>query len=194
MNSIPRPSHALWVCVCACRIRIVMLSFLSHELILAAHTLFTHNQPQGSGQGYLSTSNPNPLVGMGMVDFAGSGVVHVTGGMTALYATYILGPRRGRFTDANGKPLARLGLTKGHSTSLQMLGTMILWFCWYGFNAGSALLLSVPDTSAVGARAALTTTLAAASGTVSALLTNAWRQERRTGEFTLDISMAMNGW
>jgi ammonium transporter, Amt family len=159
---------------------------------LAAHIVFS--QTTGSGQGYLSTSNPNPLVGMGMVDFAGSGVVHVTGGMTALYATYILGPRRGRFTDGNGQPLARLGLTKGHSTSLQMLGTMILWFCWYGFNAGSALLLTVPNTSVVGARAALTTTLAAAAGTVSALLTNAWRQQRRTGEFALDISMAMNGW
>jgi ammonium transporter, Amt family len=99
----------------------------------------------GSSQGYFSISNPDAVVGIGMVDFAGSGVVHMTGGCTALYATTILGARQGRFQDRYGNPLAKPGLTKGHSVALQMLGTFILFFGWFGFNPGSALGLSVPN-------------------------------------------------
>jgi ammonium transporter, Amt family len=130
---------------------------------------------------------------MGMVDFSGSGVIHITGGSTALYAAYILGARRGRFYDSRGRPLSRPGLTKGHSVALQMLGTMLLWFCWYGFNSGSALLLNSLEIGNVAARAAVNTTLAAAAGALSALITNGFLVERRTGEFVLDIVMSMNG-
>ena len=70
-----------------------------------------------------------------IVDFSGSGVVHLTGGTTALYATYILGSRRGRFYDATtGRPLEVPKPFPGHSVSLQMLGSFILWFGWFGFN------------------------------------------------------------
>jgi Amt family ammonium transporter len=62
---------------------------------IVAHAIWSHN-------GFLSASNINPLWGMGMIDFSGSGVVHVTGGATALFATMILGPRRGRFYDNRG--------------------------------------------------------------------------------------------
>lgn len=148
----------------------------------------------GSENGFFSPGNSNPFVGTGMVDFSGSGVVHMTGGCTALYATLILGPRRGRFHDMNGKELERPGLAKGHSMSLQMLGTMILWFCWYGFNAGSTLLLNVDNTAPIAARAAVNTTLSAAAGTLSAMITNAFITKRKSGQFTLDIAMAMNGW
>ena len=65
---------------------------------------------------------------MGALDFAGSGVVHLTGGMTALLATLVLGPRRGRFYDAQGEPLEVPKPFPGHSVALQLLGTMILWF------------------------------------------------------------------
>ena len=128
-----------------------------------------------------------------MVDFAGSGVVHVTGGATALYATIILGARQGRFHDRNGNKLAQPGLTKGHSVALQMLGTFILFFGWFGFNPGSALLLTVENKSAVAALAAVNTTLAAAAGTVSCLFTNGIINQTRTSEFTFDIVLAMNG-
>ena len=57
-----------------------------------------------------------------------SGVVHLTGGTTALFATLILGPRRGRFYDAGGEPLETPKPFPGHSVALQLLGTMILWF------------------------------------------------------------------
>ena len=56
-----------------------------------------------------------------MIDFAGSGVVHVTGGTTALIATYLLGPRRGRFYDENGDQLEDPKDFPGHSKSLQVI-------------------------------------------------------------------------
>jgi ammonium transporter, Amt family len=147
----------------------------------------------GSAQGYFSIGNPDALIGIGMVDFAGSGVVHITGGSTALYATIILGARQGRFHDRNGIPLHKPGLTKGHSVALQMLGTFILFFGWFGFNPGSAISLSVENKGHVAALAAVTTTLAAAAGTVSCLLTNGIMKLIHTGEFQFDIVMAMNG-
>lgn len=145
------------------------------------------------GNGYLSTANSDPLIGMGVVDFAGSAVVHMAGGSTALYATLILGPRQGRFYDADGNEKATPGLSKGQSVALQLLGTMILWFGWYGFNPGSALLLGVDNSGAIAAQAAVTTTLAAATGGISALFTNAKLKQRQTGEYSMDVVMAMNG-
>jgi hypothetical protein len=73
-----------------------------------------------------------------------------------------------------------------------MLGTFILWFGWYGFNAGSAIPAG-GNTGAVGALAAVTTTLSAASAGVTALFTNLWIAERRTGEAHFDILVLMNG-
>jgi ammonium transporter, Amt family len=128
-----------------------------------------------------------------MIDFAGSGVVHMTGGCTALYATTILGARQGRFYDRHGNPLAKPGLTKGHSVALQMLGTFILFFGWFGFNPGSALGLAVPNKGPVAALAAVNTTLSAAAGAISALVTNSVIDRYRVGEYSLDIVMAMNG-
>ena len=60
-----------------------------------------------------------------------TGVVHLTGGTTALFATMILGPRRGRFHDETGRRLETPREFRGHSVALQMLGTFILWFGWY---------------------------------------------------------------
>jgi len=85
------------------------------------------------GNGFLSTASSDTLVGIGVVDFAGCAVVHMSGGFTALFATIILGARQGRFYDAKGNLKASPGLTKGHSAALQLLGTMILWFGWYGY-------------------------------------------------------------
>ena len=108
--------------------RCQMAAYLCYSVFLVgfvypviAHSIWSNN-------GFLSISNADPFFGVGAVDFAGSGVVHVTGGTTALYATLILGPRRGRFFDAQGEPLDTPKEFPGHSVALQLLGTMILWF------------------------------------------------------------------
>jgi Amt family ammonium transporter len=87
-------------------------------------------------------------------DFAGSGIVHMTGGIAALMGAAILGPRIGKY-GPDGKPRA----IPGHSVPFAMLGVFILWLGWFGFNPGSELLadFEVP-------RIALNTMLAAASG------------------------------
>ncbi|MFO7176788.1 ammonium transporter, partial [Enterococcus faecium] len=83
-----------------------------------------------------------------MQDFAGSAVVHLQGGMAALMATIILKPRR------KTESLA------GHNHVLTVVGGLVLWLCWFGFNAGSTM--SVAD--GFFGYVALTTMLAAAAG------------------------------
>lgn len=101
---------------------------------------------------------------IGFVDFAGSGVVHMLGGVAALAGVLVVGPRLGKY-DESGKPLP----IPGHSLTLGALGVFILWFGWYGFNAGSTLAAVGQDI----AYPAVTTTLAAAAGSVGAMFT-AW--------------------
>mmetsp|Transcript_23201 Transcript_23201/g.69765 ORF Transcript_23201/g.69765 Transcript_23201/m.69765 type:complete len:468 (+) Transcript_23201:335-1738(+) len=113
-----------------------------------------------SEDGWLSSQLHDPVLGVGVVDFAGSGVVHMVGGAAAGIGAYVLGPRRGRF-GPGGKKI------QGHSTPLVVLGTFILWIGWYGFNPGSTLMLAdLPATGIpfVAEKTAVTTTLAAASG------------------------------
>jgi Amt family ammonium transporter len=81
-----------------------------------------------SSDGFLSAFSAEPLGGIGTIDFAGSGVVHCTGGFTALLATLIVGPRIGRFYDEDGEPLAEPKNIRGHSMALQLMGTMTLWY------------------------------------------------------------------
>jgi len=128
-----------------------------------------------------------------MIDFAGSGVVHVTGGFTALIATMLLGPRKGRFYSDRGVKLERPKVISGHSKSLQMLGSFILWFGWYGFNAGSAIEVDAPLRPIVIARAVVNTTLSGACSGIVALLLNLFLSVMQTGDPTYKISSAMNG-
>lgn len=91
------------------------------------------------------------LAGMGFVDFAGSGLVHLTGGVAALMGAIVVGPRIGKF-DAAGKPR----VIPGHSTPLAMVGVLLLFVGWFGFNPGSQLAadLAVPVIAALTALAA----------------------------------------
>ena len=97
-----------------------------------------------------------------MFDFAGSGVVHMTGGVAGLVGAWIVGPRTGRFG-----PDGRVVAMPGHNASLVVLGTFILWVGWYGFNPGSQL--SIIGSEIIVSRAAVATTLSAASGGVTAM-------------------------
>ena len=117
------------------------------------------------GDGWISAFKSDPMYSTGMIDFAGSGVVHMTGGFAGLMGAIIVGPRIGRFAE-DGRPVAM----PGHNASLVVLGTFILWVGWYGFNPGS--MLAVVNGQEVVGRAAVTTTLSAAAGGVTALTLN----------------------
>ena len=110
--------------------RCQMVAYLCYSMLLGGFVYPVIAHAIWSAHGFLSTTSVQPLWGVGMVDFAGSGVVHMTGGTTALFATMILGPRRGRFHDDTGRKLKTPKEFPGHSVALQMLGTFTLWFGW----------------------------------------------------------------
>lgn len=116
-------------------------------------------------------------VGDGFIDFAGSTVVHSVGAWAALAGAIVVGPRLGKFS--GGKPRA----IPGHSITLVALGVFVLWFGWFGFNAGSTV--SGNDVSI--AMIAVTTNLAAAAGAVGAMLVGyiMWKH--------YDASLSLNG-
>eukprot|EP00873_Tetraselmis_striata_P023071 jgi/Tetstr1/443335/TSEL_031350.t1 len=102
------------------------------------------------------------MPGNGFKDFAGSGVVHVTGGVAALMGAIVIGPRVGRF-DQDGAVLP----IPGHSTTYSCLGCFILWFGWYGFNAVSTMSYGDMFTAS---RICVATTLAAAAGGLTCMI------------------------
>lgn len=173
--------------------RCQMSAYLAYSIMLAAFVYPVVVHSIWSQAGFLSPHNVNPLWGSGMVDFAGGCVVHLTGGTTALIATIILGPRTGRFYDLRGKVLDVPKEFLGHSLALQCLGTFILWFGWYGFNAGSVISLTLEDNYLVVSHTAINTTLSAAAGCVMTLFLSTIVAERFTGEVTFNLQYAMNG-
>jgi Amt family ammonium transporter len=119
--------------------------------------------------------------GVGMQDFAGSTVVHYQGALAGLAGALILGPRIGKFgKDGRANPIP------GHNIPFAVLGTIILWFGWFGFNPGSTLSV---DFGGVGffAEVALITNIAAAAGAVTGMVI-AWLKLGKP-----DISMMLNG-
>jgi ammonium transporter, Amt family len=146
-----------------------------------------------SYDGFLTAFRDDPFRGVGVVDFAGSGVVHMTGGATAFIAAIVLGPRKGRFYDEDGNPLDTPANFQAHSVALQILGTFILWFGWYGFNPGSALIIDNPDSAATSALCAITTTIAAACGCATCMFFDSLMETHASGEVSYDLTMAMNG-
>ena len=116
--------------------------------------------------------------GAGMLDFAGSTVVHSTGGWLALTGAIVLGPRIGKY-DADGKPRP----IAGHNLPLAALGVFILWLGWFGFNPGSQMGADAADISLI----AVTTNIAAAAGAITAMIT-AWMFLGKP-----DAGMSLNG-
>jgi ammonium transporter, Amt family len=131
------------------------------------------------GGGFLSQLGKGPLhLGNGAVDFAGSGVVHATGGWTALALAMILGPRIGKYRE-DGTPNA----FPGHNLGYAVIGTLVLTFGWMGFNPGSTFGATDLRISIV----AVNTLLAASAGAVTAM---AWTNAKWGKP---DISMTCNG-
>lgn len=175
--------------------RCQMAAYLCYSIVLSGFVYPVVAHAAWSSTGFLSPGNSDPLLGIGLVDFAGSGVVHMTGGITALFATYILGSRRGRFYDATtGRPLEVPKPFPGHSVSLQMLGSFILWFGWFGFNPGTALLLVDHTHKAeIGALCAVNTFLSSSAGCISSMFIRMFMVYRVTGDHSFDLIAAMNG-
>jgi Amt family ammonium transporter len=130
------------------------------------------------GGGWLATMGVNFGLGHGHVDFAGSSVVHLVGGVSALAGAIVLGPRLGKYNkdgSANAIP--------GHNIPMAIVGTFILAFGWFGFNAGSSLA----GNDLRIAMAATNTMLASASGALIATLYMWWKYGKP------DPSMMANG-
>src|SRR5256886_2808631 len=122
------------------------------------------------------------LFAKGMQDFAGSTVVHYQGALAALAGALLLGPRIGKFgRDGRANPIP------GHNMPYAVLGTIILWFGWFGFNPGSTLGVVTGDRIGYFGYVALTTNVAAAAGAVGGLA-SAWWILRKP-----DVSMMLNG-
>ncbi|HLX62903.1 MAG TPA: ammonium transporter [Planctomycetota bacterium] len=113
------------------------------------------------GGGWLSQLGEKWSWGHGAIDFSGSGVIHMVGGITALVGAWVLGPRIGKY-DKNGNPRP----IPGHNIPMAMLGTFILFFGWFGFNAGS----TNAATEGIISVAAVNTLIAGALGGFSAMI------------------------
>jgi ammonium transporter, Amt family len=130
------------------------------------------------GGGWLAQLGVNFGLGHGHVDFAGSSVVHMTGGVTALAGTLVLGPRIGKFR--RGRVI---GAMPGHNLPMAVAGTLILAFGWFGFNCGSTFAASDSRIALI----AVNTMLSSAAGALAALLAM-WLRYKRP-----DIGITCNG-
>ena len=130
------------------------------------------------GGGWLSSLGQSLGLGHGHVDFAGSSVVHMTGGVAALAGAIVIGPRIGKYRrDGN------IGVLPGHNLPMAMIGTLILAFGWFGFNAGSTLAGSDPRIALIAAN----TAIASSAGSLTAVFYG-WPRHGKP-----DIPMACNG-
>lgn len=148
--------------------RVHFVSFLIFSVLLVAVAYPITGHWVWDSQGW--------LYNLGFVDFAGSTVVHGAGGWAALVGAAMLGPRIGKYQ--NGQSMA----IPGHNMSIAMLGCLILWIGWFGFNPGSQLAADemVPYI-------AVTTNLAGAAGGIAATITS-WVVSGKP-----DLSMVING-
>lgn len=117
-------------------------------------------------------------------DFAGSTVVHAVGGIIAFTGAMALGPRIGKY---NGKKVHAI---PGHNMTYGALGVFILWLGWFGFNPGSQLAAAGPDNANAVAHIFVTTNLAAAAGTVGALVVSWLRYGKPSLSFALNGALA----
>ncbi len=171
---------ALTIVTGACAERWKFLTFAVSSVLMGAFTypLFAN---WAWGGGWLSQLGTNLGLGKGYCDFAGSGVVHAVGGLTALAVALIIGPRIGKF-NRDGSSNAIIG----HDISAVLIGCFILAFGWFGFNPGSTLGASGAGCLRISS-VAVNTMLAGCTGTFGALL-YMWSLKGKP-----DASMSGNG-
>jgi Amt family ammonium transporter len=134
------------------------------------------------GGGFLASEGMQEFSGAVFNDFAGSGIVHMTGAAAALAGVLVLGARKGKY----GKH-GSVKAIPGSNLPLATLGMLILWLGWFGFNGGSQLALSNVENANAVALIFVNTNMGAAGGLVAALLlARAWFGKA-------DLTMALNG-
>jgi Amt family ammonium transporter len=134
------------------------------------------------GGGWLAQLGINRDLGRGFIDGGGSSTIQVVGGLTALSITWVLGPRRGKFS-AEGIPAA----LPGHNAVLALLGCLLAWIGWIGLNSASAMVFLGAETGRA-ALIAINTTLCAAASALSGAIVTRVRFGRP------DASLIANGW
>ena len=163
--SLPAPAAERWK----------FLAFAVSSVLMGAFTYPLYGNWAWGG-GWLSQLGTNMGLGKGYCDFAGSGVVHAVGGITALAVAMIIGPRIGKFNrDGSSNTII------GHDISAVLIGCFILAFGWFGFNPGSTLGASAAGNLRIGS-IAVNTMLAGCTATFGALL-YMWVVEGQAGRF-----------
>lgn len=138
------------------RIRYGSYVIVAFALTAVIYPVISHWQWSGEGAW---------LFDLGFYDFAGSSIVHLTGGAAALAGVLVLGPRIGKY-GTDGRPRA----IPGHSIPFAVAGVLVLWFGWFGFNGGSTLGITGEGQAATVGRVLMNTTLAGAAGAVAAAI------------------------
>src|SRR5438132_1698872 len=136
----------------------ITMNFMVYGIAMLAYWAVGFALPAG---GWLAMLGKNLGLGHGHVDFAGSSVVHMTGGVMAFVTAALLGPRRGKY-NADGS----VNAIPGHNIPMALIGTFILAFGWFGFNAGSTLAGSDLRIGVI----ATNTMLAGAAGGITSML------------------------
>ena len=162
--------------------RTKFLSYCIYSLVISA-VVYPIEAHWVWGGGWLT----NEIAGVYYVDFAGSSLIHMVGGISSLIGAIILGPRTGKYLDKDGRPTLMRRDAKfvraipGHNLTVGALGVFILWFCWYGFNGAAT------SGMAQLSQVLVTTTVAAATGTISTMVFT-WIKNKKP-----DVSMTLNG-
>jgi Amt family ammonium transporter len=134
------------------------------------------------GGGWLAQLGANYGLGRGFVDAGGAGSIHVLGGLTALAVTWILGPRRGKYSPDGLAPAI-----PGHNAVLVLFGCLLAWIGWLGLNCAGAVLFTGSEPK-LAALIAINTLLSAAAATLTAAVITGLRFGKP------DASLCANGW
>ncbi|WP_054023525.1 ammonium transporter [Bacillus sp. FJAT-28004] len=152
------------------------INFRAYILLTIAMTGFIYPLA-----GHWVWSSNGFLGSLGMIDFAGSAVIHALGGFSALAAAIFIGPRIGKFS-----PDGKANIVPPSNLPLASVGAFILWFGWFGFNAGSTLSAT---NGSIG-HIAITTMLSAAAGGATCILFTMFRYKKADPPMVINGSLA----
>ena len=162
--------------------RTKFLSYCIYSLVISA-VVYPIEAHWVWGGGWLTQE----ILGVTYIDFAGSSLIHMVGGISSFIGALILGPRWGKYLDKDGKPTLErkkavyVRAFPGHNLTVGALGVFILWFCWFGFNGAAAT-----DITQL-AQILVVTTVATATSTISTMVYT-WIKNKKP-----DVSMTLNG-